>query len=149
MEKERELLKSFLYEDVTITIHRDKKVMPNHKNDWSSLNFCLKKKTAMSTIWMNKINPQLDEIGNIFETINSIIPIHPARILKTVNMQRGIVTLNSMRAQIELKNLQQEKNRRVWFCGSYASSGVPLLESGVESSLFVYENLGGTRPWTV
>jgi len=47
----------------------------------------------------------------------------------------------------ELETLQLQPNRHIWFCGSYASHGIPLLESAVNSSVKVAAQLGVACPW--
>ncbi len=45
----------------------------------------------------------------------------------------------------ELK-VNQGKNN-IWFCGSYAHPGVPLLETAVTSAVEVANSLGCDCPW--
>jgi predicted NAD/FAD-binding protein len=47
-----------------------------------------------------------------------------------------------------LHHLHQQPDRRIWFCGSYAAEGVPLLESAVVSSLRVANRLSIQLPDT-
>ena len=42
--------------------------------------------------------------------------------------------------------LQAEPGRRVWFCGSHAQAGIPLLESAVRSASEVAARLGAPLP---
>ncbi|HBP21365.1 MAG TPA: NAD/FAD-binding protein, partial [Planctomycetes bacterium] len=35
----------------------------------------------------------------------------------------------------------------LWFCGSYAARGIPLLESGVRSAIAVARRLDAAPPW--
>jgi predicted NAD/FAD-binding protein len=44
-----------------------------------------------------------------------------------------------------LSRLHQQADRRIWFCGSYAAHGIPLLESAAKSALAVAERLGSRR----
>ena len=48
--------------------------------------------------------------------------------------ERPLVDTASQRALATLQSLQDQPGRRVWLCGSYAHSGVPLLESAVRSA---------------
>lgn len=46
-----------------------------------------------------------------------------------------------------LQVLQRKPGRKVWFCGSYAMPGVPLLESAVRSSVAIAETFDCQAPW--
>ena len=54
---------------------------------------------------------------------------------------RPLVTRESMAALQQLHQLQQQQDRKVSFCGSYADRGIPLLESAVSSAKTVAERL--------
>jgi predicted NAD/FAD-binding protein len=53
-----------------------------------------------------------------------------------------VVNAGSERALIELQALHAEPDRRVWFAGSYAQAGIPLLESAARSAHAVAVRLG-------
>lgn len=57
-----------------------------------------------------------------------------------VVFERPVVTFESKRALEEVNKYQGHKN--IWFVGSYTVFTVPLLESGVYSSVKVAEALG-------
>jgi predicted NAD/FAD-binding protein len=68
--------------------------------------------------------------------------VDPAQVLGQARFQRPLVTLASQQAQAGLLALQAQPGRRVWFCGSQAQPGVPLLESAVRSAYAVADRLG-------
>jgi hypothetical protein len=45
-----------------------------------------------------------------------------------------VVQADSVAALAALADLHAEPGRRLWFCGSYAQPGIPLLESAVRSA---------------
>lgn len=56
-----------------------------------------------------------------------------------------VVTWKSLDA---MKKLWKHQGRKgVWFCGSYALHGMPLLETAVSSSVLVASALGVDVPW--
>ena len=142
-EEERSALSAFQYEDVTTLIHTDPRLMPPQQKDWASFNLISdpSKSRAMCSIWMNQFC-DFETENPIFQTIMPTIDPEPAKILHTSKMQRPIVTADSVNGLEQLKEVHREPNRRLWFCGSYASSGVPLLESGLTSSIHVARRLG-------
>ena len=56
-------------------------------------------------------------------------------------MERAVVSGENQKLLKEL-NLHQLPSRKVFFCGSYAAPGVPLLESAVRSAINVVHQLG-------
>jgi predicted NAD/FAD-binding protein len=54
-----------------------------------------------------------------------------------------VVDAGSQRALLGLQALHAQPGRRLWFCGSYAQAGIPLLESAVHSAQAVAQRLGG------
>ena len=57
-------------------------------------------------------------------------------------MERAVVTRENQKLPNDLDILHQRPLRKVFFCGSYAASGVPLLESAVRSAIKVVGYLG-------
>lgn len=70
-----------------------------------------------------------------------LVESDPEKIFCERVLQRPIVNSKSLTGLKQLTELHREKGRRFWFCGSYASGGVPLLESGVTSSIAVRQAL--------
>jgi len=73
----------------------------------------------------------------VFQTINAFTAPESASVLAQYELQRPVVNQNSLPAWAALEKLHQQPERRVWFCGSYAGRGTPLLESGVISATAV------------
>ncbi len=141
--REREMLTSFEYENVEVVLHRDEQLMPPHRRDWSTFNLLTNRghDAAMCTVWLNRFYPAWKILPSVFQTI---MPIHAASADKVIcqrRLQRPVVNQKSLQGLELLDELHRDSNRRIWFCGSYASGGVPLLESGVAASFAVVQYL--------
>lgn len=139
----RNALQSFHYEDVSIVVHTDEELMPPRMKDWSNFNLISNNShsAAMCTIWMNRFYAG-QQFPTLFQTIMPIVLPREERIVSQTKMQRPVVNQRSLAGIEKLRQVHREPNRRIWFCGSYASPGVPLLESGVVSGLDIAERLG-------
>jgi predicted NAD/FAD-binding protein len=102
--------------------------------------------TPMATIWMNAIQT-MPGISPVFQTWNPVIEPDPSLVFGEAEFERPVVNQVSMKGLERLDLLHQQPDRRVWFCGSYATHGIPLLESATNSALLVAERLGGMRQW--
>lgn len=142
-EKERTTLNRFRYEKSRIVVHTDRRLAPRRKSEWAPVNFMLSKEhdKPMASIWMNQIYPKLGRETSIFETWNPFHDIEADKVLLDANVARPVVSQDSLRGIRELDQLHRQQDRRVWFTGSYASRGIPLLESAVTSAKAVSARL--------
>lgn len=148
--EEQDILASFTYEPSRVVVHKDPRLAPpGGRERWARVNFILSDPSCapMATIWMNAIQPVP---GNdpAFQTWNPIIEPDPALVLGQAEFERPVVNARSQQALKQLEVLHSQPDRRIWFCGSYASQGIPLLESAANSALAAAERLGCARPWT-
>ena len=141
---EKNILKSFPYDSGTLWIHNDLRFMPKRKNDWSALHYQVEKdfSNSMFSIWVNPIEPSIAKYDPIFQTWNPIFEPKPEKVYKAVPMERAVVSGENQILLKELNHLHQLPSRKVFFCGSYAAPGVPLLESAVRSAIKVVHQLG-------
>lgn len=141
--KERATLARFQYEKSRIVVHKDEGLAPASQHEWAPVNFLLSDAhdKPMASIWMNLIYPQLGKKTNIFETWNPFHEIERDKVLIDANVERPVVSEDSLSAIKQLDALHEQPNRRIWFCGSYAQRGIPLLESAVASAKTVSERL--------
>ncbi len=145
---EKEVLGRFNYEDVFVNVHCDEQLMPARQKDWATFNFLSARndRAAMCSIWLNQFYPEWETDNDYFQTIMPLTSPRPETVIATAKLQRPTVT-HQTRSDIEqLLELQRQPDRRVWFCGSYASPGIPLLESGVVSALRLGKQLGCELP---
>ncbi len=144
---ELEMLQSFRYENIAVVVHRDESLMPVRRRDWSNFNLLsnAENTAAMCSIWMNRFYPERSA-SNLFQTIMPLASPREECVVSESKMQRPVVDRRSLRGLEKLSQIHQQPGRRIWFSGSYASPGVPLLESGVVSSLIVAKHLGVNWP---
>lgn len=132
---ERMALSSFSYQSSEVVTHSDERLAPPDRGLWGPVNFILdaRQEMPMATIWMNTVHGDLP--GDVFQTWNPIVEPRPERVIHRVGVQRPVVDAASQRGLAMLDTLHAQPGRRVWFCGSYAAPGVPLLESATASGL--------------
>ncbi len=147
---EQKLLASFSYEPSRVIVHKDSRLAPpGGKAHWAPVNFLLSNgQTApMATIWMNAIQTMPDS-DPVFQTWNPIIEPDRSLVIGEAEFERPVVNRESMRGLEHLALLHQQPDRRIWFCGSYASHGIPLLESATNPAFSIAERLAGLRAST-
>ena len=147
--RERKLLGSFSYDTGTLWTHRDHRFMPQRRNDWRPLHYQMSDgfDPSMFTVWVNPIEPTLSGSEPVFQTWNPLFEPEPQTVLSRVPLQRAVVSRQNSALLSELARIHKEPDRRVFFCGSYAAPGVPLLESAVCSSLRLVRCLGPQTPY--
>ncbi len=83
--------------------------------------------------------PALRQTRDVFQTV---APAQPLRdVIGEARFERPVVTADSAEAWSGLERLAAQPSRRVWFCGAYAASGIPLLESAVRSARDVVDRI--------
>ena len=148
---EQAALRRFRYDSLDVVVHTDASLMPQEKKDWTSVNFFVSpdREQAASTLWVNKVEAQFADQPPVFQTHNPLQAPHPDTELLRVALQRPVVNSESLAGFEMLKALHAQPGRRLWFIGSYATRGMPLLESGVCSATETLAHLGITPPWSV
>ncbi|MDV6237240.1 NAD(P)-binding protein [Leptospira ellisii] len=138
MSREKEVLASFRYEESEILMHTDPSFMPNKKRHWAPLCFTLSPETdkPSATIRLNRVLPEIGR-EEIFQTWNPLQEPKPGTLISRSRFERPIIDLKNRKTIDELNAIQEGAGRKVWFCGSYARYGIPLLEAGVSTSLDV------------
>jgi len=141
---ERCMLAGFSYRPIEVVMHRDARLMPARRRDWSAVNLLVTPEATQpqSTIWVNAVQPQLKPTaaGGLYGEAPILQTVHPLRtprdetVISSARFERPVVDAASERALAGLATLHAEPGRRVWFCGSYAQPGIPLLESAVGSA---------------
>lgn len=134
--EEREVLGSFRYNTVRVLMHQDPALAPRHRRDWAPVNYLLSDQAdrPMVTIWVNRLLPAYSSPVPTFQTINPNVEVDASRVLAQADLQRPIVDIGTGVFIERLQALNGEQGRRVFFCGSYAASGIPLLESATVSA---------------
>lgn len=141
---EAEVLGRFTYVPSRVVVHRDGGLMPARRRDWAPVNFGVAPghDAPMATIWLNRVQPDLAGAADVFQTWSPLREPVPGTLLAAADLERPVVDVTTAAAQAALARLQEQPGRRVWFCGSYADPGIPLLESAAASALRVARALG-------
>jgi uncharacterized protein len=141
---EAAVLEAFRYAPVDVLTHGDAALMPPRRRDWSPVNLLVSPRfdAPESTIWVNAVQPALRHAAPVFQTVHPLRAPRAHLVVGHARFERPVVDAASQAALSALKRLHAEPGRRVWFCGSYAQAGVPLLESAVRSAHEVALRLG-------
>jgi len=148
-EAEREILSAWGYESSRVVVHTDPRLAPARKSAWASVNFFVDQAFAMpmATIYLNAVQPNLRNRPDIFQTWAPTIEPREEHVIAEAEFERPTVNRYTVAALERMQELHRERGRRVWFCGSYAGNGIPLLEGGAESAAKVARRLGAPPPW--
>lgn len=146
--EEAAMLDGFHYTPVEVLTHHDARFMPTRRRDWSPVNLRVLATQAQpqSTIWINAVMPSARGAADVFQTVQPHHEAAPQHLIGRARFDRPVVNAQSQQALRELHALHEEPDRRLWFCGSYAQAGIPLLESAVRSAFAVAARLGAEAP---
>jgi predicted NAD/FAD-binding protein len=148
--EEAALLARFRTRALTVLMHRDAGLMPPQRRHWSPVHAYVDPAAERpeSTIWLNAVQPSLRAATPIFQTVQPQRAPRAGSLIAEARFERPLVSLDSERSLEALLACWQRPPavgsapRRVWLAGSYAETGVPLLESAVRSALAVAAALG-------
>lgn len=142
--EEKSILNRFVFDHGTLYLHRDRRVMPTRESDWTPLAYLMDQdfNSTMFSVWINPVEPTLSGAEPLFQTWNPTVPIDPAKIIAEVPLERAVVSHQTIKAHHDLCQVLQRPDRRVYFCGSWSSPGIPLLESAARSAIFVARQIG-------
>ncbi|MCM0608455.1 MAG: NAD(P)-binding protein [Ideonella sp. WA131b] len=147
---EAALLARFRTRALTVLMHRDDGLMPRRRHHWSPVHAHVDPAAERpeSTIWLNAVQPSLRSAPALFQTVQPRREPRAGTLLAEARFERPLLSLDSQAALAALRGIWQRTaaQRRVWLAGSYAETGVPLLESAVRSSLAVAVALGVAAP---
>lgn len=135
-EQEHRVLRAIRYDQVPVSVHRDTALMPKRRSKWSTFNMATEPSftSASCTVWLNRFYGNWVSSQPVFQTIGSSCPIDESKIERRATLYRSVVDAESVAALDQLDQLHRQEERRIWFCGSWASRGLPLLESAVVSA---------------
>ena len=141
--RELSVLSSFCYETIPVFVHTDRSLMPAKPRRWSTFNMLVAgdRKAAMCSVWLNRFHSDWPRSRPVFQTINAFAEPDSSQVVGHCVLQRPVVNGDSVRAWQQIEQLNAESDRRIWFCGSYAGRGTPLLESGVVSATSVVQGI--------
>ena len=118
--------------------------MPEKKQDWSPLHYQMDKdfSQSMFTVWVNPLEPSISHYEPVLQTWNPLFEPKSEKVIVALPMERAVVNKDNHHLLKELDLFHKVPSRKVFFCGSYAAPGVPLLESAVRSAIKVIRHLG-------
>ena len=147
--EEAALMARFRTRPLTVLMHRDASFMPARRRDWSPVHAVLDPSAERpeSTIWINAVQPALGRAAPVFQTVMPLRAPRDDLVLAEARLERALVDADSHAALAALRERWRATaaTRRVWLAGSYAETGVPLLESAVRSAAAVAAALPGSR----
>lgn len=141
--KERQILAGIPYAKGELVVHQDLRCLPRHRRDWTALNFQADKhlQKFMFSVLVNAVEPTLAKKSPVLQTWNPIIDLDESKVLSRTAFQRAVVEINTADILAQLNSWHQQANRRVFYIGSWAYEGVPLLESAVCSAQTVIKTI--------
>ncbi len=140
---EKNLLQNFRYQKNIATLHTDESIMPRKKLAWSSWNYRVEDNNESSVVyWMNSLQGISDKT-NYFVSINDPNKVNPQKIIRKIDYEHPIFSVNAMKAQEKLSTLNQGKE--IYFCGSYFKYG--FHEDAFTSGLNLARTLLGRDIW--
>ena len=148
---EERLLRPFRYQSNVATLHTDTKVMPRTRLAWSSWNYEIargadgKSSTAIH-YWMNSLQGVSDR-ENYFVTINRPESIAPEKVLRRIDYDHPLFSLDAVRAQAEIPalNAAASGTTETYFAGAWQRFG--FHEDGLLSAHRLCELLLRRDPW--
>ena len=125
------------YQSSSIIVHTDPSFMPPKREDWRTINVHDGGSSGLSclTVWMNSYYYDRSFDGDVFQTWNPYRRPIESHILDETHFQRVVHTKSTGDIQSRVAALQGQNG--LYFCGSYSSPGVGLLEQAAASALKV------------
>lgn len=135
-EDEHVALTSFEHVRFRCVVHRDPALMPRRRADWRPINAIVEPGAAMPmfTMHMNAIVPGLRHAPTLLQTIHPLREPAPDTVVREVTLDRPVLGVGSREGYQRMLALHREPDRRLWFCGSYLTDRLPLLESATVSA---------------
>ena len=145
--RHRAVLSRFVYESSELSIHKDLSFMPAKRSAWSPVNFIVDEdhERPMATIYMNAIQKELRNAEPVLQTWNPHREPAPGTLLRHASFERPVVTHDTAEILEQLNALNADEHNRVKVCGSYAESGIPLLEAAAVSGEKIAQLLAAQR----
>jgi uncharacterized protein len=137
---EREVLECFRVTSNEAVLHTDTRILPRRKAAWASWNYRIPtERVAPATLTydMNRLQ-NLDTPERYLVTLNSTDRIDPSKVLRRMNYQHPLYTLEAVRAQSRWEEISGVN--QVHFCGAYWFNG--FHEDGYKSALRVAGAMG-------
>jgi predicted NAD/FAD-binding protein len=129
---EREVLGAIDYQPNEVVLHTDECLLPRRRRAWAAWNYRLGHERGLATLTYNmNILQGLATTVPLCVTLNDTARIDPARVLHRETLSHPQYTLEALRAQGRLHQLNGR--RRSFYCGAYWGYG--FHEDGVVSAM--------------
>lgn len=144
---ERELLAGIPYATGELVVHTDPQLLPARRADWTALNLHADADAEKPTwtVWVNAVEPTLSGRPPVFQSWNPLVAPREAQVIERLTLQRAAVSTATAGVLQTVERWHAEADRRLFYCGSWACEGVPLLETAVRSAQLVVDRLAAQR----
>ncbi|MBE0439638.1 MAG: FAD-dependent oxidoreductase [Gammaproteobacteria bacterium] len=144
---EQRYLSAFRYQQNDTYLHTDERLMPKLKAVWSCWNYIADNSDDMTpavsvSYWMNALQG-LDTASDFFVSLNPIVAINPAKVVKQIQYMHPVFDNAAIAAQKQLECLQGKQH--TWYAGSYFGYG--FHEDALSSAVSVAKAFGIQIPW--
>ncbi len=137
----KNLLSKFKYQKNKAVLHFDESVLPREKIAWAAWNYLSTESTSGNdkvsvSYLINKLQPLPVEKA-VIVTLNPASKIEKNKVVKEINYQHPLFSIDAIRAQREMVNIQGRQG--VYFSGAWLRYG--FHEDGILSSKSVINKL--------
>ena len=139
-EKEKEILSLLPYQPNDAVLHYDDSILPTRKTAWSSWNYLLDKnpEDPVALTYNMNILQSLNASKTFCVTLNSTELINKNKIIKNLNYEHPLFTIEGVNAQKRKREISGQNN--TYYCGAYWHNG--FHEDGVVSALDICSQFG-------
>ena len=143
-DEEQEMLGAFPYQDNSVCLHTDSRVLPESRRAWASWNYRVRNTSSTHTCVtynMNKLQA-LDSTQTYCVSLNQDNDIDPDKILHSQVVRHPLFTPG--RDAVQANHARLIRRGGLSYCGAYWGFG--FHEDGVRSALAVCDAFGVERP---
>lgn len=142
--EERRILGDIRFASGELWVHQDVRFLPHRPDDWTALNFQMDRQMhrAMFSVLVNQVEPSLTDRPPVMQTWNPLFEPDPRTVLARIPFERAVVHQGTARVHEHLREWHAAPGRKLFYCGSWAHEGVPLLETAVRSANTVVAAIG-------
>lgn len=143
-DEEQEMLGAFPYQDNSVCLHTDSRVLPESRRAWASWNYRVRNTSSTHTCVtynMNKLQA-LDSTQTYCVSLNQDNDIDPDKILHSQVVRHPLFTPG--RDAVQANHGRLIRRGGLSYCGAYWGFG--FHEDGVRSALAVCDAFGVERP---
>ena len=139
-EKEKEILSLLPYQPNDAVLHYDHSILPTRRTAWSSWNYLLDKnpEDPVALTYNMNILQSLNASKTFCVTLNSTELINKNKIIKNLNYEHPLFTIEGVNAQKRKREISGQNN--TYYCGAYWHNG--FHEDGVVSALDICSQFG-------